>query len=136
MPNLVYPSLYLVNILGINMTCAVKSDKYLIDVAPDAFHQAIGFRNITVVGSEINPRMNTITDILRFVFITVLLALRKDILHFGFCKAYIEGVRLLLPLAFQVLVFIIGKLVLGLVCKGIVKLGSNLFVQALLIAPS
>ena len=75
MPNFINPSLYLVNIFGINMTCAVKSDKYLIDVAPDAFHQPVGFGNFTVVGSEVNPRTNTITDILGLVLVPILLTL-------------------------------------------------------------
>ena len=81
MPNFINPSLYLVNILGIDVTCAVKSDKYLIDVRTDAFHQAICFGNIGVVGSEINPCTNAVTDILRFVLVTVLLTLGKP---FGF----------------------------------------------------
>ncbi|MBO5320537.1 MAG: hypothetical protein J6B01_12140 [Ruminococcus sp.] len=130
MPNFINPSLYLGNILGIDVTCAVKSDKYLIDVRSDAFHQAIAFGNFGTVGSEINPRPNTVTDILGFVLVTVLLTPCKNILHFRFRKANIQRVRLLLPLAFQVLAFIVGKLVLRLVCKGIVKLGSNLFVQS------
>ena len=74
MPNFINPSLYLGYILGIYVTCAVKSDKYLVDVRSDAFHQAIGFSNLGSVGSEINPRPNAVTDILRFVFIAVLLA--------------------------------------------------------------
>ena len=130
MPNFINPSLYLVNILGIDVTCAVKSDKYLVDVCSDAFHQAVTLRYVGGVVSEINPRPNAVTDILRFVFIAVLLTLRKNILHFRFRKAYIQRVGLLLLLAFQVLAFIVGKLVLGLVCKGIVKLGSDLFVQS------
>ena len=54
MPNLVYPFLYLGNILGIYVTCAVKSDKYLVDVRSDAFHQAITFGNFGTVGSEMD----------------------------------------------------------------------------------
>ena len=73
MPNLVYPFLYLGNILGIDVTCVVKSDKYLIDVCPDAFHQTIAFGYFGTVGREINPRPNTITDILGLVLVTVLL---------------------------------------------------------------
>ena len=69
MPNFINPSLYLVNILGIDVTCAVKSDKYLVDVCSDAFHQAVTLRYVGGVVSEINPRPNAVTDILRFVFI-------------------------------------------------------------------
>ena len=58
MPNFINPSLYLGNILGIDVTCAVKSDKYLVDVRTNAFHQAIAFGNLGAVGSEINPRPN------------------------------------------------------------------------------
>ncbi|MBE6825586.1 MAG: hypothetical protein E7511_01705 [Ruminococcus sp.] len=76
MPNFINPSLYLGNILGIDVTCAVKSDKYLIDVCSDAFHQTIAFGNLGAVGSEINPRPNAITDILRFVLVPVLLTPR------------------------------------------------------------
>ena len=118
MPNFVYPFLYLGNILGIDVTCAVKSDKYLVDVCSDAFHQTVTLGNFGTVGREINPRPNAVTDILRFVFIAVLLTLCNDVLHFRFRKAYIQRVGLLLPLAFQVLAFIVGKLVLRLVCKG------------------
>ena len=75
MPNLVYPFLYLGNILGIDVTCAVKSDKYLIDVRSDAFHQAIAFGNFGTVGSEINPRPNAVTDILGLVLVPILLTL-------------------------------------------------------------
>ena len=74
MPNFINPSLYLGNILGIDVTCAVKSDKYLIDVRSDAFHQAIAFGNFGTVGSKINPRPNTVTDILGLVLVAVLLA--------------------------------------------------------------
>ena len=76
MPNFINPSLYLSNILGIDVTRAVKSDKYLIDVCPDAFHQTIAFSNLGAVGSEVNPRTNTITDILGLVLVTVLLTPR------------------------------------------------------------
>ena len=131
MPNFINPSLYLVNILGIDSACAVKSNKYLVNVRSDTLHQTIGFSNLGAVGCEINSRPNTVTDILGFVLVTVLLTPCKNILHFRFRKANIQRVRLLLPLAFQVLAFIVGKLVLRLVCKGIVKLGSNLFVQSI-----
>ena len=67
MPNFINPSLYLGNILGIDVTYAVKSDKYLIDVRSDAFHQAIAFGNFGTVRSEINPCTNAVTDIFRFV---------------------------------------------------------------------
>ena len=76
MPNFINPSLYLVNILGIDVTCAVKSDKYLIDVCSDTLHKPVGFSNLGAVGREINPRPNTITDILGLVLGTVLLTLR------------------------------------------------------------
>ncbi|MBR6967117.1 MAG: hypothetical protein IKH78_01185 [Ruminococcus sp.] len=75
MPNFINPSLYLGNILGIDVTCAVKSDKYLIDVRSNAFHQTIAFGNFGTVGSEINPHTNTISDILRLVLVPVLLTL-------------------------------------------------------------
>lgn len=75
MPNFVYPFLYLGNILGIDMPRAVKSDKYLIDVCSDALHKPVGFSDLGAVGSEVNPCTNTVTDILRFVFIAVLLTL-------------------------------------------------------------
>ena len=76
MPNLVYSSLYLVNILGIDSPCAVKPNKYLIDVAPDAFHKTVTLRYVGGVGNEINPRPNTVTDILGFVLVAVLLTPR------------------------------------------------------------
>ena len=132
MPNFINPSLYLGNILGIDVTCAVKSDKYLIDVRSDTLHKPVGFSDLSAVGSEINPRPNTITDILGLILVPILLTLRYDVLHFQFGEPDIQCVRLLLPLAFQVLAFIIGKLVLRLVCKGIVKLGSNLFIQSII----
>ena len=132
MPNLVYSSLYLVNILGIDSPCAVKSDKYLIHVAPYAFHQAITLRYVGGIGYKINPRTNTVTDILRFVFIAVLLTPRKNILHFRFCKAYIQRIGLLFFPTFQVLAFIIGKLTLVLVCKALVKVGSDLLVKCMI----
>lgn len=131
MPNFINPSLYLGNILGIDVTCAVKSDKYLIDVRSDAFHQAITFGNFGTVGREINPRTNTITDILGLVLVAVLLTLGKNVLHFRFGETNIEGVGLLLLLAFQVLAFIVGKLALVLVGKALVKVGSDLFVQSI-----
>ena len=109
----------------------MQSDSYLIDVRADAFHSLVDLGKSTAVGSKVNPRTNAVTVILRFVFVPVLIALRKYILHFGFREAYIERVGLLFFLTFQVLAFIVGKLVLGLVCKGIVKLGSNLFVQSI-----
>ena len=108
----------------------MQADSNLIDVRADAFHSLVDLGKSTAVGSKVNPRTNAVTDILRFVFVPVLIALRKYILHFGFREAYIQRVRLLLPLAFQVLAFIIGKFALRLVCKGIVKLGSKLFVQS------
>ena len=77
MPNFINPSLYLGNILGIDVTCAVKSDKYLVDVCPDAFHQTIALGNLGAVGGEVYPRPNAVTDILRFVLVTVLLTLGK-----------------------------------------------------------
>ena len=126
MPNFVYPFLYLGNILGIDVTCAVKSDKYLVDVCSDAFHQTVTFGNFGTVGREINPRPNTITDILGLVLVTVLLTLGKNVLHFRFGETNIEGVGLLLLLAFQVLAFIVGKLALVLVGKALVKVGSDL----------
>ena len=76
MPNFINPSLYLGNILGIDVTCAVKSDKYLIDVRSDTLHKPVGFSNLGAVGSEVYPRPNAVTDILRFVLVTVLLTLR------------------------------------------------------------
>ena len=82
MPNLVYPFLYLGNILGIDSACAVKSDKYLVDVRSDALHKPVGFSDLGAVGSEINPRPNAVTDILGFVLVPVLLTLQKNILHF------------------------------------------------------
>ena len=103
----------------------------MVHIAPDAFHSLVDLGISVTVGSEVNPRPNTITDILGFVFITVLLTPCKNILHFRFRKANIQRVGLLLPLAFQVLAFIVGKLVLRLVCKGIVKLGSYLFIQSI-----
>ena len=84
----------------------------MIHIAPDAFHSLVDLGISIAVESEINSRTNTITDILRFVFITILLTLQKNILHFRFGKAYIERVRLLFLFTFQVLAFIIGKLVL------------------------
>ena len=78
MPNLVYPFLYLGNILGIDVTCAVKSDKYLIDICPDTLHKPVAFSDLGAVGSNINPRPNAVTDILRFVLVTVLLTLGKN----------------------------------------------------------
>lgn len=113
------------------MTCAVKSNKYLVDVALDAFHKTVTFGNLGTVGSNINPRPNTITDILRLVLVTVLLTLCNDVLHFRFREAYIQRVGLLFFLTFQVLAFIICELVLVLVGKAIVKLGSNVFVQSI-----
>lgn len=129
MPNFVYPFLYLGNILGIDVTCAVKSDKYLVDVCSDAFHQTVTLGNFGTVGREINPRPNTITDILGLVLVTVLLTLGKNVLHFRFGETNIEGVGLLLLLAFQVLAFIVGKLALVLVGKALVKVGSDLLCQ-------
>ena len=76
MPNFVYPFLYLGNILGIDVICAVKSDKYLIHVAPYAFHQAITLRYIGGVGYKVYSRPNTITDILGLILVTVLLTPR------------------------------------------------------------
>ena len=73
MPNFINPSLYLVNILGIDVTCAVKSDKYLVDVCSDAFHQAVTLRYVGGVGYKVNPCPNAVTDILCFVLVTVLL---------------------------------------------------------------
>ena len=121
MPNFVYPFLYLGNILGIDVTCAVKSDKYLVDVCSDAFHQTVTLGNFGTVGREINPRPNTVTDILGLILVPILLTLRYDVLHFGFREANIQCVGLLLPLAFQVLAFIIGKLALVLVGKALVE---------------
>lgn len=132
MPNFVYPFLYLGNILGIDVTCAVKSDKYLVDVCSDAFHQTVTLGNFGTVGREINPRPNTITDILGLVLVTVLLTLGKNVLHFRFGETNIEGVGLLLLLAFQVLAFIVGKLALVLVGKSLVKVGSDLFVKCVI----
>ncbi len=107
----------------------MQADSYLIDVRADAFHSLVDLGKSTAIGSKVNPRTNAVTDILRFVFVPVLIALRKYILHFGFREAYIERVGLLFFLTFQVLAFIIGKFALRLVCKGIVKLGLHLFVQ-------
>ena len=76
MPNFINPSLYLVNILVIDVTCAVKSDKYLVDVRSDTLHKPVGFSDLGAVGSEINPRPNAVTDILCLVLVTVLLTLR------------------------------------------------------------
>ena len=76
MPNFINPSLYLVNILGIDVTCAVKSDKYLVDVCSDAFHKTVTLGYVGGIGYKINSRPNAVTDILRFVFIAVLLTLR------------------------------------------------------------
>lgn len=70
----------------------MQAYEYLIDVTTYAFHQTIAFGNLGTVGSEINPRPDTITDILRFVLVTVLLALGKNILHFRFRETNIEGV--------------------------------------------
>lgn len=131
MPDLVYSFLYLGNILDIDVTCAVKSDKYLIYVCSNTLHKPVGFSNLGSVGREINPRPNAVTDILRFVLVPILLTLRNNILHFRFREPHIKGVRLLLPLVFQVLAFIVGKLVLKLVCKSIVKLDSYLFIQSI-----
>lgn len=64
------------------MTCAVKSDQYLVDVAPDAFHNTVTLRYVGGVGNKVNPCPNAVTDILRFVLVTVLLTLGKYILHF------------------------------------------------------
>lgn len=86
MPNFINPSLYLGNILGIDVTCAVKSDKYLIDVRSDTLHKPVGFSNLGAVGCEINPCTNTVTDILRFVFIAVLLTLRKNAFERAFSE--------------------------------------------------
>ena len=132
MPNLVFSSLYLGNILGIDVPCAVKSDKYLVDVRSDTLHKPVGFSNLGAVGSEINSRPNAVTDILRFVLVTVLLTLRYDVLHFRFCKANIQRVGLLLPLAFQVLSFVIGELALVFVGKALVKFGLNLLVKCVI----
>ena len=100
MPNFVYPFLYLGNILGIDVTCAVKSDKYLIDVCTDTLHKPVGFSDLGAVGSEINSRPDAITDILGFVLVPVLLTPCKNILHFRFREPHIKSVGLLLPLAF------------------------------------
>ena len=92
MPNLANPFLYLGNIIGIDTPCTVKSDKYLVDVCPNAFHQSITLRYIGGVENKINPCPNAVTDILRFVFVTVLLTLRKNLLHFRFGETNIEGI--------------------------------------------
>lgn len=132
MPNFANSFLDFGNVLGIDVTCAVKSDKYLIDVRSDTLHKPVGFSNLGVVGCEINPCTNAVTDILRFVLITVLLTLGKNILHFGFCKAYIQRVGFLLSLAFQVLSFVIGELALVFVGKALVKFGLNLLVKCVI----
>lgn len=114
------------------MTCAVKSDKYLVDVTPDAFHQPVGFSNLGAVRSEVNPCPDTITDILRFVFIAVLLALRKNVMHFRFGETDVERVGLFFFLTFQILAFIIGELALVLVGKAFVKVGFDLLVKGVI----
>lgn len=70
----------------------MKSHGNLIDIAPDAFHQPICFRNIGAVGSEINPCSHAVTDILGLVLVSVLLTLRKYVLHFGFRESHVKGV--------------------------------------------
>lgn len=107
----------------------MQTYEYLIDVAPDTFHQPIGFGNFGAVGSEINPCSHAITDVLGLVLITELFALGKNILHFRFGEADIEGVGFLFPLAIQILAFVLGKLILGLNGKALVKLGSDLFIK-------
>ena len=110
----------------------MQSNGYLIDVRSDAFHSLVDLGESTAVGSEINPYSHAVTDILGLVLIAVLLTLQKNILHFGFREPHIKGVGLLLPLAFQVLPFIVCKLTLRLVCKSIVKLGLHIFVQCII----
>ena len=110
----------------------MQSNGYLIDVRSDAFHSLVDLGESTAVGSEINPCSHAVTDILGLVLIAVLLTLQKNILHFGFREPHIKGVGLLLPLAFQVLPFIVCKLTLRLVCKSIVKLGLHIFVQCII----
>ena len=106
----------------------MKSDSNLIDVPANSIYLPICFGEVGFINKQINPRLDTITDILGLVLVTELLALRNNILYFRFGEADIEGIALLLPLGFQVLAFVLGKLVLGFVCKGIVKLGSDLFI--------
>ncbi|MCR4645957.1 MAG: DUF6444 domain-containing protein [Oscillospiraceae bacterium] len=57
--------------------------------------------------------------------------LRNDVLHFRFGETNIEGVRLLFTLSFQVLPFALGKLVLGLVFKGIRRILSRCYFSIL-----
>ena len=92
----------------------MQADSNLIDVRADAFHSLVDLGKSTAVGSKVNPRTNAVTDILRFVLVPVLFALRKYVLHFGFREAYIERVGLLFFLTFQVLAFIIGSHVFSL----------------------